>query len=45
MSTEDYLPSKMFFIFFIENSPNGKAKVSPKQSPRQRKAKRAAGDD
>jgi len=29
----------------LQNSPNGKGKISPKQSPRQRKAKRAAGDD
>lgn len=33
------------FYTFIENSPNGKGNISPKQSPRQRKAKRAAGDD
>jgi len=29
----------------LQSSPNGKGKISPKQSPRQRKAKRAAGDD
>lgn len=32
-------------LSLLENSPNGKGKISPKQSPRQRKAKRAAGDD
>lgn len=39
--------SRLTFIplEFTENSPNGKGKISPKQSPRQRKANRAAGDD
>lgn len=41
----NFLNLRLNFCFFIENSPNGKGKISPKQSPRQRKAKRAAGDD
>lgn len=37
---------KIWWLFsFLENSPNGKGKISPKQSPRQRKANRTAGDD
>ncbi|CAO1390641.1 unnamed protein product [Diamesa serratosioi] len=38
----DWLPAQT--LRTLQNSPNGK-KLSPKQSPRQRKAKRAAGDD
>lgn len=39
----DWLPAQT--LRTLQNSPNGKGKISPKQSPRQRKAKRAAGDD
>jgi translocon-associated protein subunit alpha len=39
----DWLPPQT--LRDLQNSPNGKGKISPKQSPRQRKAKRAAGDD
>lgn len=39
----DWLPPQT--LRNLQNSPNGKAKISPKQSPRQRKAKRSVGDD
>lgn len=39
----DWLPPQT--LRNLQNSPNGKGKISPKQSPRQRKANRAAGDD
>lgn len=39
----EWLPAQT--LRTLQNSPNGKGKISPKQSPRQRKAKRAAGDD